>query len=88
MKKIQKILAVILVLLIAGALYAFWISRESESARQAREARKANRASQSLVDQSPLKTAQQLAPLATTHRERELAKEALRLGRLRSGPDV
>lgn len=79
MKKTQKILAVILVLLIGGAIYAFWISRESESARQAREARKANRASQSLVDQSPLKTAQQLAPLAVTHRERELAKEALRL---------
>ncbi|HUL34497.1 MAG TPA: mechanosensitive ion channel domain-containing protein [Candidatus Eisenbacteria bacterium] len=79
MKKTQKILAILLALLIGAALYAFWISREPESVRQARAARKANRASKSLVDQSPLKTAQQLAPLAATRSERELSRQALRL---------
>lgn len=79
MRKVQKILAAILVLLLAATLYVFWVSREPESVRQARAAAKAKRAGQSLVDQSPLKTAQQLAPLAATNRERELAKEALRL---------
>jgi small-conductance mechanosensitive channel len=79
MKKIQKIFAAILLLLILAAAYLFWISREPESVRKARAAARANRASKSLVDQTPLKIAQQLAPLATTNHERELAKEALRL---------
>jgi len=77
MKNIQKIAAVLLVVLIVGTLYLFWISREPESVRQARTAAKANRAAKSLVDQTPLKTAQQLAPLATSYGERELAKQAL-----------
>ncbi len=41
---------------------------------------KATMPSQAVVDQSPLKTAQQLAALANSPEERELAKEALRLG--------
>jgi len=79
MSKLQKILAVLLVLLLTASFYMYWLSREPESVRQAKAAAKANRASKSLVDQTPLKTAQQLAPLAATSRERELAKEALRL---------
>jgi len=79
MKKLQKIAAVVLLVLIAASVYLFWISREPESVRQARAAAKANRASKSLVDQTSLKTAQQLAPLAVTYHERELAKKALRL---------
>jgi len=79
MKKIQKIAAIVLTVLIAASLYLYWISREPESVRQARAAAKANRASKSLVDQTSLKTAQQLAPLAATYRERDLAKQALTL---------
>jgi hypothetical protein len=79
MRKVQKILAALLIVLLATALYFFWISREPDSVRQARAIAKAKRESNSLVDQSPLKTAQQLAPLAVTNRERALAKEALRL---------
>ena len=79
MKKSQKILGAVLLVLIAASVYLYWISREPESARQERAAAKANRSAKVLVDQTPLKIAQQLAPLAASHRERELAKEALRL---------
>ena len=79
MRKVQKILAALLIALLATVLYFFWISREPDSVRQARAVAKAKRENNTLVDQSPLKTAQQLAPLAVTHRERALAKEALRL---------
>jgi small-conductance mechanosensitive channel len=79
MKKIQKILAALLIVLIAATLYFYWVSREPESERQARAAARAKRESNTLVDQSPLKLAQQLAALAVTNREKALAKEALRL---------
>jgi small-conductance mechanosensitive channel len=77
MRKIQKIAAVVLLILVVATVYLFWISREPQSVRQARAAAKANRAAKSLVDQTPLKTAQQLATLATSNKERELAKQAL-----------
>jgi small-conductance mechanosensitive channel len=79
MLKRQKILAGIILALMIASLYGFWLSREPESVKQEREERKARRQGQTLVDQSPLTNAQQLAPLAATRRERELAKEALRL---------
>ena len=79
MRTIQKIAAVVLAVLIVASLYLYWISREPESVRQARAAAKANRAAKSLVDQTPLKTVQQLAPLAATYHERDLARQALTL---------
>jgi len=77
MLKRQKILAVIILVLMIASAYGYWVSRETDRVRQEKAARKANR--QTLVDQTTLKTAQQLAPLAATRSERELAKEALRL---------
>ena len=79
MKKIQKIFAVVIVLLMGLCVYGFLISRESEEARQERAARKAKDSNRNLVDQSPLQLAQQLAQLATTHSEKALAQEAMRL---------
>jgi small-conductance mechanosensitive channel len=79
MNKSQKILGAIILLLLGFSLYAFWISRESESAKAARAARKSAGSSKSLVDQAPLKMAQQVAQLATSRSEQTLAKEALRL---------
>ncbi|HWN75400.1 MAG TPA: mechanosensitive ion channel domain-containing protein [Candidatus Udaeobacter sp.] len=79
MNKSQKILGAVILLLLGLSLYAFWISRESESAKAARAARKSAGSSKGLVDQAPLKMAQQVAQLATTRSEQTLAKEALRL---------
>ncbi len=79
MNRSQKILGVIILVLLGISLYAFWISRESENAKAARAARKSAGSSKSLVDQGPLKMAQQVAQLATTRSERPLAQEALRL---------
>jgi small-conductance mechanosensitive channel len=79
MLKRQKILAVIILVLMIASAYGYWVSRETDRLRQEKAARKTNRQGQTLVDQSPLKTAQQLAQLAATRSERELAKEALRL---------
>ncbi|HUN63238.1 MAG TPA: mechanosensitive ion channel domain-containing protein [Candidatus Sulfotelmatobacter sp.] len=76
MKRRQKIAVLVLVFLALATIYGFWQTREpaapKASAQQAAE--------RALVDQSPLTTAQQLAPLAGTHDERRLAQEALRLG--------
>ena len=79
MNKSQKILGAVILLLLGLSLYAFWISRESESAKAARAARKSAGSNKSLVDQAPLKMAQQVAQLATSRSEQALAKEALRL---------
>ncbi|HKM68234.1 MAG TPA: mechanosensitive ion channel domain-containing protein [Candidatus Acidoferrum sp.] len=80
MNKRQKILAVVICLLLVLGIYGYWISREPEATRVEKAAKKANRAGASLVDQTPLKTAQQLAQLAATHEERTLAQQALRIG--------
>ncbi|HEY1422033.1 MAG TPA: hypothetical protein VGF20_01160, partial [Candidatus Acidoferrum sp.] len=79
MTKSQKIFGVVIFLLLGLSLYGFWVSRETDSAKAARAARKSASASKSLVDQTPLKMAQQLAQLATTQSEQGFAKEALRL---------
>lgn len=79
MNKSQKIIGAVILVLLGLSLYAFWISRESESEKAARAARKSGGANKSLVDQAPLKMAQQVAQLATTRSERTLAQEALRL---------
>jgi small-conductance mechanosensitive channel len=81
MKKIQKIAAIVILVLIGVTLYAFWETRPSTSplSLKGKESPVATKSSSSLVDQTPLKTAQQLAQLATTPEERTLAQEALRL---------
>src|SRR6266446_4175178 len=79
MNKSQKILGAVILLLLGLSLYAFWISQESENAKAARAARKSAGSNKSLVDQSPLKMAQQVTQLATSRSEGTLAREALRL---------
>jgi small-conductance mechanosensitive channel len=73
MRKTQRIGAMVLLVLLAVAIYGFLETRRPPEEKQSVVAVKA------LVDQSSLTTALQLAPLATTHEERTLAEEALRL---------
>src|SRR5713226_6305479 len=79
MKTPQKAAAVVLVLLLGAAVYG--LIRTVEPLKKAPSLGKGNNhaAQAPLVDQSPLKTAQQLAHLATSPEEQPLAQEALRL---------
>jgi small-conductance mechanosensitive channel len=80
MKRTQQIAAMVIVLLIAVTLYGFWRTRTPSAAATVNGAPATARGPEkALVDQRPLITAQQLAPLATLHDERTLAQEALRL---------
>ncbi|HET7108216.1 MAG TPA: mechanosensitive ion channel domain-containing protein [Candidatus Acidoferrum sp.] len=79
MNKSQKIIGTVILVLLGVTFYGFWISRESESAKAARAARKSAGSKKSLVDQSPLKMAQQVAQLAASRSEQTFAQEALRL---------
>ena len=76
MKRTQQIAAIVIVLLVGATLYGFWRTRKPAPETGATAAQAPEKA---LVDQSPLITAQQLAPLANWHDERTLAQEALRL---------
>lgn len=78
MTKSQKILGAVIVLLLVASVYGFLISREPEAVRVEKSAKKSQNANVILVDQSPLKVAQQLAKLADTPEERTLAQEALK----------
>jgi len=78
MKRRQQIALLVIVLLAGITIYAFWATRQPPAPSSGEE-QPATTQQQPLVDQSPLKTAQQLAQLATTHEERVLAQEALRL---------
>lgn len=79
MKNTRRIAAVLLVLLLGATGYALF--RTAGTPKSPSSSGKGTRAvsNAQLVDQSPLKTAQQLAQLATTEEELPLAKEALRL---------
>lgn len=84
MRKLQKIAAVVLLVLVAITLYGFWRTRQPFFANSALRREKSEEiasaaSSRALVDQSPLKTAQQLAQMVSTPEERPLAQEALRL---------
>jgi small-conductance mechanosensitive channel len=81
MLKTQRIVALVIVLLIVFAAYAFWQTRQPDAPPPAPTAAtpSSEPANDSLVDQSPLKTAQRLAQLANFHNERAIAQEALRL---------
>src|ERR1043166_2086324 len=76
MRMSQKVAASGLILALGAAGYGiFALGKTSTAAAQ----RKAAEAQSSLVDLMPLKTAQQLAQLADTPEEQELAKDALRI---------
>jgi small-conductance mechanosensitive channel len=81
MNTTRKLGAVVLVLLLGTTVYGlFRTAKPAESPATSRNGKHAATARGPLVDQSPLKTAQQLAQLAVTPEERLLAEEALRLG--------
>jgi len=82
MQKRQKIAAVVVSLFLGLTLLALWRTRQPgfSGSSSAPGAAKSSAASQtSLVDQAPLKAAQQLAQLAATPDERAFAQEVLRL---------
>lgn len=81
MKTVQKIAALAILILIALTAFSLWRTSElnAPTPTESSKAKKQTATQNLLVDQTPLKTAQQLASLATTPEERELAKEALHL---------
>jgi len=79
MKPYQKIAALVIVLLAGLTVYGFWKTRKPLPPVTVAGINPAQAPEKALVDQSPLTTAQQLAQLATTHDEKTLAQEALRL---------
>jgi small-conductance mechanosensitive channel len=79
MKQIQKIAAIVLVLLAGFAIYGYWETRKPAQPVASVGTNPIQAPEKALVDQSPLKYAQQLAQLGATHDERQLAQEALRL---------
>jgi small-conductance mechanosensitive channel len=79
MQRTQQIAALVIVLLILSAVYGFWQTRQTLAPPVPTGNASSGAADKSLVDQTPLKTAQQLAQLATFHSERAVAQEALRL---------
>jgi small-conductance mechanosensitive channel len=79
MRRTQKIAAIVIVFLIGAALYEFWRTRNPLVTAVEPGAATARAPEKALVDQSPLTTAQELAPQASFHDERTLAQEALRL---------
>jgi small-conductance mechanosensitive channel len=81
MNSTRKLLAIVLVLLLGTTVYGlFRTAKPSEASATSGKGTHAATSRAPLVDQSPLKTAQQLAQLANTPEERPLAEEALRLG--------
>jgi small-conductance mechanosensitive channel len=79
MKQIQKVAAIVLVLLAGLTVYGYWQTRKPAQPVASVGTNPIQAPEKALVDQSPLKNAQQLAQLAATHDERQLAQEALRL---------
>ena len=80
MKKRTKIAAVALVLLLAAAVYGLYRTEKPFLAIHAILAPLGMVKAQSMVDQTPLTTAQALAQLSNSPAEQRLAQEALRIG--------
>jgi small-conductance mechanosensitive channel len=84
MKTFHKIAGVALALLLIAAAYGIFQTRTTTPAVPTNSAAtenggKTSTAQPQVVDQTPLKIAQQLAPLATLPGERQLAEESIRL---------
>src|SRR5262249_14861232 len=80
MKATQKMSAVVLVVLLGAAVYGFLrTGQDNGSAGLLRRGKPASAGTTPLVDQTSLKTAQQLAHQPTTEEEKPFAEEALRL---------
>src|ERR1700753_2028852 len=84
MKTFHKIAGVVLALLLIAAAYGIFETRTTVPAVLTNSAASEGSAKTpttlpQFVDQTPLKIAQQLAPLATLPGERDLAKESIRL---------
>src|SRR5882757_7630992 len=81
MKTFHKIAGVVLALLLIAAAYGIFRTAPTAPAvpTLANSNAKASPAQSQVVDQTPLKIAQQLAPLAVLPGEREFAEEAIRL---------
>jgi small-conductance mechanosensitive channel len=79
MRKTQQIAAAVIFLLAGFTIYGLWATRQSLPAVTTGKTNSSVPSEKSLVDQSPLKTAQQMAQLVTTPEERTLAQQALRL---------
>ncbi len=83
MKRTQQIPAIIIFAFLVLTIFGIW--RTAQHAKQQKTddknaAKLASVSTPSLVDQSPLQSAQQLAQLAVLPEEKSYAKEALRLG--------
>lgn len=79
MQKLQKIAAIVIFILALFTAYGFWKTRQPLAPVVTAGNGTTATDEKSPVDQTPLKTAQQLALLASSHEERTLAGEALRL---------
>jgi small-conductance mechanosensitive channel len=84
MKTFHKIAGVVLALLLIAAAYGIFETRTTlppvpTNSAASETGAKSSSAQPQIVDQTPLKIAQQLAPLATMPGEKELAAEAIRL---------
>jgi len=81
MQRRHQIAASLIFLLIVATLFGIWHTRQASSLSASSPAKNSQQANSSLtvVDQTPLKVAQQLAQLASTPEERAFAQEAIRL---------
>src|SRR6202451_2471663 len=84
MKTFHKIAGVVLALLLIAAAYGIFRTRTTippvpTNSAATEAGAQASPAQSQIVDQTPLKIAQQLAPLATLPGERQLAEESIRL---------
>jgi len=83
MKRTQQIAAIVMVVLLGLTFYGLWRTEQpatTENPSGKNQGKPATSPTASLVDQGPLKTAQQLAQLASLPEEKAYAVEALRLG--------
>jgi hypothetical protein len=79
MKKKQKIAAVLLLVLLAAGAYAYFWTGQREGYEALRKARKAIRSQPTLIDQTAVNTAKDIAQLPTAPEEKPFAQDALRL---------
>ena len=79
MRRTQQTAAVVIFVLVGFTIYGFWATRQPLPQVTTGKTNSSVSSERSLVDQSPLKTAQQLAQLVALPEERTLAQQALRL---------